>query len=132
MQHHSDADRPLKELVSGLGKDMGLLIRQEIELAKAEISEKTTRVAKGAAKIGLGAFLAHAGVLALVTTLVLVLITIGVTAWVAAAIITIVLLIAGNAVIQGGRRQLASGKPTLQKTKANAIETVHRLKEQWQ
>jgi uncharacterized membrane protein YqjE len=111
---------------------MGLLIRQEIELAKAEISEKTTRVAKGAMNIGIGAFLAYAGVLALVATLVLVLIAIGVTAWIAAAIITIVLLITGYSVIQGGRQQLTSGKPTLQKTKANAIETVHRLKEQWQ
>ena len=126
------ADRPLTELVSGLGKDMGLLIRQEIELAKAEISEKTTRVAKGAMNIGIGAFLAYAGVLALVATLVLVLIAIGVTAWIAAAIITIVLLITGYSVIQGGRQQLTSGKPTLQKTKANAKETVHRLKEQWQ
>ncbi|MFN2572334.1 MAG: phage holin family protein [Gemmatimonadales bacterium] len=140
MQQHSaelfgapdPADRPLKELVSGLGKDMGLLIRQEIALAKAEISEKTTQVAKGAMNIGIGAFLAYAGVLALVATLVLVLVAIGVTAWLAAAIITIVLLIAGYTAIQGGRQQLASGKPTLQKTKSNAKETVHRLKEQLQ
>jgi uncharacterized membrane protein YqjE len=140
MQQHSamaiqsvdPADRPLKELVSGIGKDMGLLIRQEIQLAKAEISEKTARVTKGAVSIGIGAFLAYAGVLALVSALVLMLITVGLTPWLAAALIAAVLLIAGFGMVQGGRKKLASGKPTLERTKENAKETVHRLKEQLQ
>ena len=143
MQHHSAVtvepnghgdlvDRPLKELVSGIGKDMGLLVRQEIQLAKAELSEQTARVAKGAVNIGIGTFLAYAGVLALVTTLVLVLIAVGTAPWLAAAVVTVVLLIAGYATIQSGRHQLAGGTPTLQKTKDNAKETVHRLKERLQ
>ena len=140
MQQHSTmmvgapelVDRPLKEIVSGLGKDMGLLIRQEIQLARAEIGESTTRLGQGAMTIGIGAFLAYAGLLALVSTLVLVLVALGVTGWVAAAIVTIVLLIAGYSLIQSGRQKLASGKPTLHKTTDNAKETVHRLKERLQ
>jgi uncharacterized membrane protein YqjE len=120
------------ELVSGLGKDMSLLIHQEIQLAKAEISEKTARMTKGAISIGIGAFLAYAGVLALVSALVLVLITFGVTPWLAAAILAAVLLIAGYGIVQGGREKMASGRPTLERTKENAKETVHRLKEQLQ
>lgn len=126
------ADRPLKEIVSGLGRDMGLLIRQEIQLAKAEISERAARLGQGAVTIGIGAFLAYAGLLALVSTLVLVLIAAGVEGWVAAAIITIVLLITGYALIRSGRQKLASGRPMLQKTTDNAKETVHRLKERLQ
>ena len=125
-------DRSFKDLISGLGKDMSLLIRQEIQLAKAEISEKTARITKGAITVGIGALLAYAGILALVSALVLVLITSGVAPWLAAGVIAVVLLIAGYALVGGGRRKLTSGKPTLQRTKENAKETVHRLKEQLQ
>ena len=125
-------DLPLKELIGGLGKDMGLLVRQEIELAKAELSEKTSRAAASATSIGIGALLAHAGVLAIVAALVLVVVTLGVVAWLASAIVGVVMLIVGYRTIQGGRRRLAESKPTLRRTAENAKETVHRLKEQLQ
>jgi uncharacterized membrane protein YqjE len=126
------ADRPLKDLLSGLGKDMGLLVRQELELAKAELTEKASRTAKGAASIGIGAFLAYAGMLAVVAALVMIVIELGVTPWLAATIIGVVLLAAGYGILQGGRRRITEGRPTLERTKENAKETVHRLKEQLQ
>src|SRR3982751_2883245 len=95
-------DRPVKELVSDLGKDMGLLIRQEMQLAKAEITEKVSNVTKGAATIGVGAFVVYAGVLALAAALVLLAITIGITPWLAAALVAVLLLIIGYSAIQSG------------------------------
>ena len=128
----SRADRPFTELLSGLGKDMGLLVRQEIELAKAELSEQASRTAKGAATIGIGAFLAYAGMLAVVAALVLAVIALGIIAWLAAAIIGVVLLVAGYATVQGGRRRMRLDRPPLHRTTEAAKETVHRLKEQLQ
>lgn len=123
-------DRPLKELVSGVGRDMGTLVRQEIQLAKVEIGEKMARVAHGAVSIGIGAVIALAGVLAIVAALVLVGIAIGITAWLAAAIVGVLLLIGGYAAINGGKRSMTSGPPALQRTTATAKETVVQLKEQ--
>ena len=129
-ENGSYQDRPLKELVSGLGRDMGLLVRQEIELAKVEMSEKAAQVAKGAATIGTGAFMAYAGLLALVAALALIGIAIGIAAWLAVALVAVILLIVGYAAIQSGRRKITSGPPPLSRTKDTAKETVHHLKEQ--
>jgi hypothetical protein len=123
-------DRPVKQLVSDLGKDMGLLIRQEMQLAKAEITEKVANVTKGAAKIGLGAFIAYAGVLALTASIVLGAITVGMTPWLAAALVAVLLLIIGYGAIRSGRRSMTAGPAPLQRTKQTSKETVQHLKEQ--
>jgi uncharacterized membrane protein YqjE len=47
-----DADKGLGEIVSEVSEKASLLVRQEIELAKAEMSEKASKLAKGA---GVGA-----------------------------------------------------------------------------
>jgi hypothetical protein len=126
------ADLPLKDLVAGLGRDMGLLVRQEIALARAEITEQASHAATGAASIGIGAFLGYAGMLAAVAALVLALVTLGVIAWLAAAITAAVLLAAGYATLQAGRRRMAQAQPMLRRTRESTQETVHRLKEQLQ
>jgi uncharacterized membrane protein YqjE len=51
-------DKSLGDVVSEVSEKASLLVREEIELAKAEISEKVTKLGKGAAA------LAAAGVLA--------------------------------------------------------------------
>ena len=123
-------DRSLKELVSNLGKDMGLLVRQEMQLAKAEVSEKVSNVTKGAVKIGAGAFVAYAGVLALTAALVLLAITIGISPWLSAAIIAALFLFVGVLLIQSGRRSMKAGPPPLQRTKQTSKQTVQHIKEQ--
>jgi uncharacterized membrane protein YqjE len=47
-----DADKGLGEIVAEVSEKASLLVRQEIELAKAEVSEKVSKLAKGA---GVGA-----------------------------------------------------------------------------
>jgi uncharacterized membrane protein YqjE len=125
-----DEDRSLKQLVSNLGQDMGLLVRQEVQLAKTEITEKVSQVAKGGAMIGVGAFMAYVGLLALAATLVLIGIAIGIVAWLSALIVTVLFLLVGWSVIQGGRTSMTEGPPPLQHTKTTTQETVRQLKEQ--
>jgi fatty acid desaturase len=126
------ADRPMKQLVSGLGRDLSLLIRQEIELAKAEVTEKATRAAKGAAKIGAGAFIAYVGVFGLGAALILLAIAIGVVAWLAAAIVAFLFIVAGYAIIQKGRNTLKERRTegTLRRTKQTTHEIAQWAKEQ--
>ena len=47
MTDNGTAEKPLGEVVNDVSTKASLLIREEIELAKAEISEKVTSLAKG-------------------------------------------------------------------------------------
>ena len=47
--HERSADKTLGEIVSEVSEKASLLVREEIELAKAEITGKVTKLAKGAA-----------------------------------------------------------------------------------
>ncbi len=53
------------ELISHLLENAALLLRQEIDLARAEIVEKASRVKGGAIKVGAGAVLGVVGVILL-------------------------------------------------------------------
>ena len=48
----SVGDRSLGELISGVTADLSTLMRQELELAKAEVRQSATRAGKGAGMLG--------------------------------------------------------------------------------
>ena len=55
-------DKPIGEVASDLTRDISLLVRQEIELAKAEMAEKGKAAAPGLGMIGgAGAARPHGG-----------------------------------------------------------------------
>ena len=61
MSSNGSADKSLGEVVNDVSAKASLLVREEIELAKAEISEKVSSLAKGGAiAIAAGAFLIFA------------------------------------------------------------------------
>lgn len=45
-------DRSLGELISGVTQDLSTLMRQELELAKAELQQSASRAGKGAGMLG--------------------------------------------------------------------------------
>jgi uncharacterized membrane protein len=96
-------ERSLTHLVSDLRSDAGLLVRQEIALAKAELKEKVAGVAKQAAMFGAAGLLAYAGLLVLVVALILGVIALGVAAWLAALAVGIVALLGAYVIVQRAR-----------------------------
>ena len=86
----------LKDLVSDLGHNTGLLVRQEIALAKAT-------VVKTVVTFGVAGLLAYAGVLAILATLVLVIIALGVVPWLATLIVGVAILLAAYVLVQRAR-----------------------------
>ena len=48
----TESPRPLGELIGEIAQDLSTLVRQEIELAKAEAKESATRAGKGAGMFG--------------------------------------------------------------------------------
>ena len=112
--------RSTAELVKDLSRQAGLLVRQEIQLAKTEVAEKGKRAGVGTAAFA-GA--AVAGLLALGTlTAFFVLALDGVMpAWTAALVVTLAWAAVGVGLALYGREKLReAGTPVPEKT----IETL--------
>lgn len=119
-------DRSLGELFSDLSQQTAELIRQEMRLAKAELSEKAADVGRHAMMIGAGVAFALAAVIALAGALTLLLVEVGLVPWLAALV--------AAAVMGGVAFVLAqSGISALKQKSIAPVETLHSLKEttQW-
>jgi uncharacterized membrane protein YqjE len=68
---HFDNEPSFGELLKRLTGDMGTLVSQEVNLAKAEMRESARVVAKGGAKLGVAMTFAIAGTVALTAFLVI-------------------------------------------------------------
>ena len=119
-------DRSLGELFSDLSQQTAELIRQEMRLAKAELSEKAADVGRHAMLIGAGVAFALAAVVTLAGAVTLMLIELGLAAWLAAVLAAVAMGVIAFVLAQSGITAL--------KSKSIApVETMHSLKEttQW-
>jgi hypothetical protein len=96
-------DRSIGELFSQLSHDLGVLVRQEAELAKTEMSAKLTRLGGNVASLAVGGVVAFVGAQALVAAIILVLAEIGIAPWLSALIVGALLAIAGFMMVQKAR-----------------------------
>jgi hypothetical protein len=101
MQTRRD-DRSLGELFGDLARDMGILVRQEVNLATTELTFKATRVGRELAVLAVGGLVAYAGLLALVATAVIALAAAGLPWWLAALIVGVIVAAVGALLVQRG------------------------------
>ncbi len=99
-------ERSLGELFGDLAGQTGLLVREEVALAKAELTQSATRAGKDIGVLVIGGAVAYAGLLVLLATLILALAT-ALPAWLAALIVGLVVVGIGAALLQRGRAALA-------------------------
>lgn len=124
-------ERSIGELFGELTQDMTLLVRQEIQLARAELEQKTAFMGRNLATMGTGGFVAHVGVLALAGALILFLAdVVGITAWVSALIVGGVLAITGYLILKRGLRSLKQTDLTPRRTVETLKDDVQWAKEQ--
>lgn len=114
----------LGELFSNLSSQASLLIRQEMQLAQAEMTRKATRAGRNAAIVALGAVIAQAAFLAVVAALILVLAQ-WMEAWLAALLVGVVLAIVAGLLVQHGVKKLREIDPAPRQT----LETLRENKE---
>jgi hypothetical protein len=113
-------ERPLGEVAKELTSDLSLLVRQEIELAKAEMAEKGRTAAPGLGMFGGAGIVALCAAGALTAFLVLVF-SLFLPDWAAALIVGAVLAAVAYVLIKQGKERVAdAGKPVPEQ----AIETV--------
>jgi len=114
----------LGELLRNLAEGSGRLVRQEVDLARLELTGTLHGVASGTAQVAIGGVLAVLGLLALVTG-VIVLIGrewAGEQYWLVALIATVVLAIAAWLLVRRGRHLLTPSQ-------LKPDQTIETLKE---
>ena len=117
-----EADRPLGELVQDLSRQTSTLIRQEMRLAQAELTEKGRHASKGAGMFGGAGLVALYGVGALVAAAILGLATV-LEPWIAAAAIGVLLLVIAGILALTGKKELDEAGPPKPE---QAMESVQR------
>ncbi|MEO8042785.1 MAG: phage holin family protein [Acidobacteriota bacterium] len=85
MQLEKD-ERSLGELFSELAAETGTLVRQEVALAQAEVTEKATRVGKNVGYLAVGGAVGYAAMLSILAGVVLGL-SYFMPAWIAAVLV---------------------------------------------
>src|SRR3954471_12054555 len=101
-------ERPLGDVARDLTKDLSLLVRQEIELAKAEMGQKGRTAAPGIGMLGGAGVVALAAAGALTAFLILVL-AIFLPEWLAALIVAALLGAAAYVLMKQGKERVEEG-----------------------
>jgi uncharacterized membrane protein YqjE len=121
-------DRPTGELLSRLSQQTTDLVRQEIELAKAELTEKGKRAGAGASMFGGAGALGFFAFAALTTAIVAAL-QLAMPVWVAALIVAVVYGIVAAVLAQRGRQKVQEvGAPVPEQTRDSVKEDVQWAK----
>jgi hypothetical protein len=122
-------ERTLGDLFSELSQETSTLVRQEVQLAKVEITEKVAKAGKNVALIAGGGLIAYTGVLALVAALILGLAT-WMAPWLAALLVGLVFVGIAAVLIVTGLNDLKEIDPTPQRTVATIKEDKEWLTRQ--
>jgi hypothetical protein len=115
-------ERSLGQLFGDLTRQLSTLVRQEIDLARTEVTTKAGAASRDAAMIGIGGALAYAGLLALLAAVILILVQAGLDPWLSALIVGVVVAAIGGFLIMRGR-------DGLQKTELAPTRTIETLKD---
>jgi uncharacterized membrane protein len=94
-------DRSLGELFSELAQETSSLVRQEVTLAKTEVSQKASRAGKHIGTLAAGGAVAYAGLLAILAG-VIVLLDDVMPLWLSAILVGVVVALVGYFLVRRG------------------------------
>jgi Putative Actinobacterial Holin-X, holin superfamily III len=121
--------QPTGELVKQLADDVSTLVRQELELARAEMTAKARRAGIGLGELGSGGIV---GLFALgaLTTCVIAALALVMPVWAAALIVAVVYGAIAAVLVVIGRRQLdEAGPPVPERTRQTIKEDIEWAKD---
>ena len=114
-------DRSIGELFAELAQETATLVRQEVQLAKTEMSQKASRVGKDVGFLAAGGAVAYAGLLAIIAG-VIFLLGLAIPLWLSALLVGIVVAIVGYFLVK-------KGLDALKQEDLAPRETINTLKE---
>jgi xanthine/uracil permease len=116
-------DRSIGELFGELAQETATLVRQEVQLAKTEMSQKASRVGKDVGFLAAGGAVAYAGLLAIIAGLIFLLGDIDIVPlWLSAFVVGIVVALVGYFLVR-------KGLDALKQEDLAPQETISTLKE---
>ncbi|MGI8562948.1 MAG: phage holin family protein [Candidatus Dormibacter sp.] len=123
---------PLGDLVKQLAEETSTLVRQELELAKAEMTQKGKKAGLGLGQLG-GAGIGALYALGALTACFIAALALAMPVWLAALILAVVYgMIAGVLALMGRRQLKESMPPTLERTQQTIKEDIEWAKTQKQ
>jgi hypothetical protein len=126
----SKDERSLGELFADLARESSTLLRQEVQLAKTELSQKASALGRDVASIAVGGLVAYAGLLAIVAALIIGLAAAGLPWWVSALLVGVIVVGIGYALIQRGLTALKREDLAPRRTMESLQEDAQWAKEQ--
>jgi uncharacterized membrane protein YqjE len=126
--HNELRERPTADLLKELSDHTTTLVKQEIDLAKAELSEKGKKAGLGAGMFG-GAGLFGVFSFAALTTCIIAALESPLNLWLAALIVAVVYAaVAGVLALQGRNKVKEAGPPVPEQTTESVKEDVQWAK----
>ena len=125
-------DRSLKELFSELSSSITTLFRKEIQLARAETSEKITQSMVAVGAIAAGAILALSALIVLLQALVIAIAEMGVPPALSSLIVGLIVAVIAYALIHKGTKDLKASSLAPNRTMDSLRRDAHVVKEQAQ
>lgn len=122
-------ERSLGDLFSDLARESSTLLRQEVQLAKAELRQSAVEAGKGIGYLVAGGLVAYAGLLVLLAAAVVGLWQLGVEGWFAPLIVGLVVLVIGAILVTSARNTLQGSNLAPTKTIESVKEDVEWAKE---
>jgi len=122
--------RSLGELFGDLARDTGTLVRQEVELAKTEMTQTAARVGKNIGFLVAGGAVAYAGFLAILAAIAIGLAQLGVYWWLAALLVGVVVAGIGAFLVRSGLSALQRETLVPERTISTLKEDVEWVKAQ--
>ncbi|MFC8592290.1 phage holin family protein [Streptomyces atroolivaceus] len=127
-QTHANDDS-VSVLVSRASQQVSELVREEMQLARAEMTQKGKRYGKGGGLFGAAGFIGILAAQALVATCIAAL-ALALPVWASALIVTVVLAAVAAAAALAGKKQIAqAGSPTPEQTVDSVKADVAEIKE---
>ena len=121
-------DRSTAELLKRLSDETTTLVKQEVELAKAELQEKGKRAGVGAGMFG-GAGLFGVGAFAALTACVIAALDLAMPVWLAALIVAVVYAaVAGVLALTGKKKVKEATPPVPEQARESVKEDVEWAK----
>ncbi len=123
-------ERSLGDLFAELASETTTLLRQEVKLAKAEMTQSATEAGRGVAVLVAGGAVAYAGFLALLAAAIIGLWQAGLEPWVAALIVGAVVAVIGIILVLRAKESLSASNLAPRRTVRTIKEDTAWVKEQ--
>jgi uncharacterized membrane protein YqjE len=122
---HSRRDEPMGQLFKELSQDLSTLMRQELRLAQAEMTEKGKNAGVGIGMFGGAGVISFLALQALTACLIALLST-TMSVWIAALIVTVAYVAVGGVLAVMGKSRTSAATPAVPE------QTTETLKEDMQ